>query len=106
MSIYAVFVTGGKQYRVNEGDRLRVERLEGEQGANVDFDKVLLVGEGADVKVGAPYVEGGSVSATITEHGRDKKIKIVKFRRRKQYMRTKGHRQGYTELKVTGISPG
>ena len=102
--MYAVFVTGGKQYRVREGDTLKVERLPAEAGASVDFDRVLMVGEGESVKVGSPYVEGGKVSATVRSHGRHRKIKVVKFKRRKGYMRTQGHRQDYTELEVTAIA--
>lgn len=104
--MYAVIQTGGKQYRVVEGERLRVERLESEQGANVDFDQVLMVGEGADVTVGAPFVEGGKVCATVMAHGRGDKVKIVKFKRRKHYLRTQGHRQHYTDIQVTAISAG
>lgn len=104
--MYAVIVTGGKQYRVREGDKIKIERLAADQGASVDFDKVLMVGEGESVKVGAPYVEGGKVSATVTSHGRHRKIKVVKFRRRKGYMRTQGHRQDYTEIEVDSIAGG
>ncbi len=102
--MYAVIVTGGKQYRVREGDTIKVERLPAEAGASVDFDRVLMVGEGESVKVGAPYVEGGKVSATVKSHGRHPKIKVVKFKRRKGYMRTQGHRQDYTEVEVTAIA--
>ena len=102
--MYAVIATGGKQYRVAEGDVVRVEKLEGEPGAAVEFDKVLLVGEGADVKVGAPYVAGSKVTGTVQTHGKGDKIVIVKFRRRKHYMRQGTHRQQYTEVKITGIS--
>jgi large subunit ribosomal protein L21 len=102
--MYAVIATGGKQYRVAEGDVIRVEKLSAEAGSSVDFDKVLLVGEGDSVKVGAPYVDGGKVSATVTAHGRGKKIEIVKFRRRKHHRKQMGHRQDYTEVQITGIS--
>jgi large subunit ribosomal protein L21 len=104
--MYAVFATGGKQYRVKEGDTVRVEKVLGEEGASVDFDRVLLVGEGEDVQVGTPYLEGGKVSATVTAHGRGKKVRIIKFRRRKHHMKRQGHRQAFTELKITGISAG
>jgi large subunit ribosomal protein L21 len=104
--MYAVIQTGGKQYRVAEGDTLRVEKLGAETGASVDLDKVLLVADGDNVKVGAPYVEGGKVSATVKAHGRGKKVKIVKFKRRKQHLKRQGHRQWYTELEITGISAG
>jgi large subunit ribosomal protein L21 len=102
--MYAVISTGGKQYRVSEGSVLRIEKLEAEEGSNVEFDQVLLVGQGADVKVGAPLVAGAKVVATVQSHGKGDKVRIVKFRRRKHYLRQKGHRQPYTEVKVTGIS--
>ena len=104
--MYAVIQTGGKQYRVSEGDTLRVEKLGAEEGASVDLDKVLMVANGDDVKVGTPYVEGGKVTATVRTHGRGKKVKIVKFKRRKQHLKRQGHRQWYTELEITGISAG
>jgi len=101
--MFAVIQTGGKQYRVAQGDRLRVEKLQGDVGAAVTFDKVLLVG-GESVKVGNPLVSGAKVSAEIVAQGRDKKIIVFKFRRRKNYRRKQGHRQPYTELKITGVS--
>jgi len=101
--MYAVIETGGKQYKVAEGQRLRVEKLKAAEGDKVELDKVLLVANGEDVKVGTPYVAGGKVSATVTAHGRGEKIKIVKFRRRKHHKKTQGHRQAYTELEITGI---
>jgi len=104
--MYAVIQTGGKQYRVSEGDVLRVEKIGAEEGAEMELDKVLMIADGDNVKVGAPYVEGGKVSATVRSHGRGKKVKIVKFRRRKQYLKRQGHRQSYTELQITGISAG
>lgn len=104
--MYAVFATGGKQYRVKQGDTVRVEKVLAEEGASVDFDQVLMIGEGADVKVGAPYLDGGKVSAMVTAHGRGKKVQIIKFRRRKHHMKRQGHRQAFTELKITGISAG
>ena len=104
--MYAVIITGGKQYRVSEGDTLKVEQLAAEQGATVTFDKVLMAGVGADVKVGAPYLAGGKVTATVKAHGRHDKIRIIKFRRRKHHMKQQGHRQNYTELQITGISAG
>jgi large subunit ribosomal protein L21 len=102
--MYAVLKTGGKQYRASQGDRLRVERLTAEVGDEVEFDQILLVGEGADVKVGSPLVKGGKVAAKVTAQGRSKKIEIVKFRRRKHYKRQAGHRQHYTEVEITSIS--
>jgi large subunit ribosomal protein L21 len=104
--MYAVIATGGKQYRVEKGSVLRVELLTAEPGATVNFDQVLLVGTGPDVKVGAPLVSGASVAATIERHGKGDKVSIVKFRRRKHYLRMKGHRQPFTEIKVTDISAG
>ncbi len=104
--MYAVIQTGGKQYRVAEGDTLRVEKLAADPGAAIELDKVLMLAEGDDVKVGKPYVESGKVTATVKAHGRSKKVKIVKFKRRKQYLKRQGHRQWYTELEVTGISAG
>ena len=104
--MYAVIQTGGKQYRVAEGDVLRVEKLAADEGAGVELDKVLMVADGDDIKVGTPYVEGGRVTATVQSHGRGGKVKIVKFRRRKHHLKRQGHRQWYTELKITGISAG
>jgi large subunit ribosomal protein L21 len=102
--MYAVIATGGKQYRVSAGTVVRVEKLDAEAGATVEFDKVLVVGEGVDVAIGAPYVAGARVTATVQSHGKGDKVRIVKFRRRKHYLRQKGHRQQDTEIKVTGIS--
>ncbi len=104
--MYAVIQTGGKQYRVAPGDVVKVELLKAEEGSSVDLDKVLMVAEGDEVKIGAPYVEGGKVTATVKSHGRAKKVKILKFRRRKHHMKRQGHRQWYTELEITGISAG
>lgn len=101
--MYAVISTGGKQYRVSEGAVLRVEKLDAEAGANVEFDKLLLVGEGDQVKVGAPFLSGGKVIATVQGHGKGEKKTIVKFRRRKHYLRQGTHRQPYTEIKITSI---
>ena len=102
--MYAVFRTGGKQYRASKGDRLRVERLAGNEGDAVEFDQVLLVGEGAKVKVGNPLVSGSKVKAKVTAQGKGKKVDVVKFKRRKNYHRLKGHRQLFTEIEVTGIT--
>ncbi|MDH3419169.1 MAG: 50S ribosomal protein L21 [Gammaproteobacteria bacterium] len=104
--MYAVFKTGGKQYRASKGDRLRVERLEAEEGATVEFDQVLLVGEGTNVKLGSPLVSGSKVKAEVTSQGRARKIKVLKFKRRKNYMRVKGHRQHFTEVEITSITGG
>lgn len=104
--MYAVIKTGGKQYRVAEGDVLRVEKLDVAEGGSVDFDQVLMVGSGDDVKVGAPVVTGSTVSAEVVRHGQGDKVIGVKFRRRKNYRRTFGHRQRFTEIKITGIRAG
>ena len=101
--MYAVIKTGGKQYRVSEGQTLRVEKLPGSAGEKVTFSEVLLVG-GDTPKIGRPLVAGASVAAEITGQDRGKKIVVFKFRRRKNYRRKSGHRQPYTELKITGIS--
>ena len=102
--MYAVFQSGGKQHRVSEGQTVRLEKLEVATGEAVQFDKVLLVANGEEVAVGAPYVEGGKVTAEVVAHGRGKKIKIVKFRRRKHSRKQAGHRQWFTEVKITGIN--
>jgi len=102
--MYAVIKTGGKQYRVSEGDTLRLEKLDSDAGETIEFDQVLAVGEGADLKIGTPFVKGGKVTATVKEQGRAKKVEIIKFRRRKHHMKRMGHRQSYTELEITGIS--
>lgn len=102
--MYAVIATGGKQYRVSEGSVLRVEKLAAEVGANVEFDKVLLAGNGDQVKVGSPFLEGSKVVATVQSHGKSDKKTVVKFRRRKHYLRQGSHRQPYTEIKITSIS--
>jgi large subunit ribosomal protein L21 len=104
--MYAVIATGGKQYRVSEGSVLRIEKLDAEPGANVEFDQVLLVGQGDQIKVGAPFLGGGKVVATVQSHGQGDKVRIVKFRRRKHYLRQGNHRQKYTEVKVTSIVGG
>ncbi|GAB3528014.1 50S ribosomal protein L21 [Photobacterium sanctipauli] len=102
--MYAVFQSGGKQHRVSEGQTLRLEKLDAETGASVEFDSVLLVANGEEVTVGAPFVAGGKVTAEVVTHGRGDKVKIVKFRRRKHSRKQAGHRQWFTEVKITGIS--
>lgn len=104
--MHAVIRTGGKQYRVAEGDVLRVEKLEAESGSKIELDEVLMVADGDKVEVGSPLVAGGKVTAEVQGHGRGDKINVIKFKRRKKYRRKYGHRQDYTELKVTGISAG
>ncbi|WP_163577704.1 50S ribosomal protein L21 [Halomonas faecis] len=102
--MYAVIKSGGKQYRVQEGQTLKLEKIEVPTGESIDFDEVLLVGGVDDVKVGAPLVEGAKVSAEVVSHGRGEKVRIIKFRRRKHHMKRQGHRQWFTEVKITGIS--
>ena len=104
--MYAVVKTGGKQYRVSEGDRLKVETIQAEAGSDVTLDEVLMVGSGESVNVGAPLVANASVSAKVLSHGRGDKVKIIKFRRRKHHRKQAGHRQNYTELQITGINAG
>ena len=102
--MYAVISTGGKQYKLAKGDVCRIEKLDAEEGASVDLDKVLLIADGDNINIGAPYVDGGKVTATIKSHGRAKKVEIMKFKRRKHHQKRTGHRQYYTEIEVTGIS--
>lgn len=102
--MFAVIVSGGKQYRVQEGQTLKLEKLTAEAGSSVEFDRVLLVSDGDDVKVGTPVVEGAKVAAEVVGHGRGEKVNIIKFRRRKHHMKRQGHRQWFTEVKITGIS--
>jgi large subunit ribosomal protein L21 len=101
--MYAVIKTGGKQYRVANGETLKVETLVADVGSTVSFDQVLLVGEGESVKVGAPTVAGGVVKAEVVAHGRGDKIRIIKHRRRKHYHKEQGHRQNFTQVKITEI---
>jgi large subunit ribosomal protein L21 len=102
--MYAVIMTGGKQYRVSQGDKVRVEKLDAAEGDSVELDKVLMVVDGDDIKIGAPVLDGGKVTAQVKAHGRGDKVEIIKFRRRKHHMKRQGHRQAYTELEITGIS--
>ena len=104
--MYAVIESGGKQHRVIEGEVLKLEKLEVATGETLSFDKVLLVGSGSEVKVGSPYVVGSSVSAEVLKHDRHDKIRVIKFRRRKHYKRETGHRQWFTEVKITAINAG
>jgi large subunit ribosomal protein L21 len=101
--MYAVFRSGGKQYRASKGERLKLEKLDAEEGAKVSFDEVLLVGNGKDIKVGSPLLAGSSVSATVLKQGKSKKVTVVKFRRRQNYLRQHTHRQFFTEVEITGI---
>jgi large subunit ribosomal protein L21 len=102
--MYAVIKTGGKQYRVSAGDKLKVEKLAVDVGAEVTLAQVLALGEGESVKVGAPLVAGAAVKATVLQHGLGDKVTIFKMRRRKHYKKSQGHRQPYTEIEITGIS--
>jgi len=102
--MYAVFVSGGKQHRVAQGDVVKLELLDAEPGSAIEFDQVLLVANGDDVKIGAPVVDGGKVTGEVVTHGRGEKIRIIKFRRRKHHRKQMGHRQYFTEVKITGIS--
>jgi large subunit ribosomal protein L21 len=102
--MYAVIKTGGKQYRVSAGEKLKVESLPAEVGSEVTLDQVLMVGEGESVKVGSPLLAGASVKATVLAHGRGEKVQIFKMRRRKHYRKSQGHRQNYTEIQIATIS--
>jgi large subunit ribosomal protein L21 len=104
--MYAIIKSGGKQYKVQSGEQLRVEALDGDVGAKVSFGEVLLVGAGDSVKVGAPLVAGAKVNATVVAHGRGEKVKIFKLRRRKHYQKSQGHRQSYTEVRIDDIVQG
>ncbi len=101
--MYAVIATGGKQYRVTEGETLKVEKIIGEEGSDVELDQVLMVANGDKIQVGSPELDKGLVSAKIKAHGRGKKVDIVKFRRRKHHRKQMGHRQSFTEIEITKI---
>ncbi len=102
--MFAVFESGGKQHRVREGDVVRLEKLEQPVGESIAFDRVMMIGEGDDVVIGAPFVQGGKVTAEVVDQGKADKVTVIKFKRRKNYHRKHGHRQLYTEVRVTGIS--
>ena len=102
--MYAVIKTGGKQYRVVAGEKLKVEQIPADVGSQITIDQVFMVGEGESVKIGTPVVTGASVTATVVSHGRHDKVKIFKMRRRKHYQKHQGHRQNYTELRIEAIS--
>ncbi|MES1998655.1 MAG: 50S ribosomal protein L21 [Pseudomonadota bacterium] len=102
--MYAVIKTGGKQYRVVAGEKLKVEQITADVGSEIVLDQVFMVAEGDNIKVGAPLVDGAKVTATIISHGRGEKIRIFKMRRRKHYQKRMGHRQNYTEIQISGIS--
>lgn len=102
--MYAVVSTGGKQYKLAQGEVLRVEKLDAEEGASVELDKVLMIADGDKVNIGTPLVKGGKVSVVVKSHGRGKKVTIMKFKRRKHHQKCTSHRQSYTEIEVTGIA--
>ena len=102
--MYAVFRSGGKQYRASKGDRLKLEKLDADEGTTLRFEEVLLVGDGSDVKVGSPLVAGGAVDATVVKQGKSGKVSVTKFRRRQNYLRQHTHRQFFTEVEITAIS--
>lgn len=102
--MYAVIKSGGKQYRVKQGDTIKVEKIEAEAGSDVRIEDVLLVADGDQIDIGTPLVAGASVTATVKSHGRGPKIRVIKFKRRKHYRRQMGHRQAFTELSITAIS--
>jgi large subunit ribosomal protein L21 len=102
--MYAVIRTGGKQYKVSQGDKIKVETLPGDAGAEVVLDQVLMVSDGAKLTLGTPLVAGGKVTARVLRHGRADKVRIIKFRRRKHHMKRQGHRQNFTEIEITGIA--
>ncbi len=101
--MYAIIEAGGKQYRIKEGEKLRVEKLSAKPGDIVELNKVLTIGEGDNIRIGMPYLTGAKVTATVNSNGRSNKIKIIKFHRRKHYRRQMGHRQPYTEIKINDI---
>ena len=102
--MYAVIESGGKQHRIVEGELLKVEKIEAETGSLIDFDRVLMGGEGESIKLGTPIVKGAKVSAEVMQHGRGDKVTIIKFKRRKHHMKRQGHRQWFTEIKITAIN--
>jgi large subunit ribosomal protein L21 len=102
--MYAVIKTGGKQYRVSAGEKIKVEQIPADVGAEISLDQVLMVGEGETVKIGSPVVSGATVTAKVISHGRHPKVKIFKMRRRKHYQKHQGHRQNYTELEISVIN--
>ena len=102
--MYAIIKTGGKQYRVSKGEKLKLEKLDAEIGKKVVFNEVLSVGEGADLKIGTPYIKDAKVEAKVLDEGKSKKIEVIKFKRRKNYKRNFGHRQHYSLVEITNIS--
>ena len=104
--MYAVFRTGGKQYRASKGERLKLEKIDAEEGASISFDEVLLVGEGSDVKLGSPLIAGMAVDARVMAQGKTRKVNVVKFKRRHNYLRQHTHRQFFTEVEIIDIRSG
>jgi len=102
--MYAIIETGGKQYRVVEGDLVTVEKLNVAEGESLDLPRVLMLADGDSVQIGKPYLDGAKVTAEVAAHGRHAKVRILKFKRRKQHLKRQGHRQSFTQLKITGIS--
>lgn len=102
--MFAVFVSGGKQHRVSEGDLVSLEKLDGDVGTEIVFDQVMMVSDGDAVNVGQPFVSGGTVTGEVVAQERAKKVHIIKFKRRKDYLRRQGHRQYQTRVRITGIS--
>ena len=102
--MYAVVTTGGKQYRVSAGEKIKVEQLPAEVGSEVLLDKVLLIADGENLTMGAPLVQGASVKVKVLAHGRGEKVRIFKMRRRKHYRKSQGHRQNFTEIEILGIA--
>lgn len=102
--MFAVFESGGKQHRVVEGEVVRLERLDGEPGDTIVFNRVLMIAEGDDIAIGEPLVAGGQVTGEVVDQGRGKKIRVIKFKRRKNYLRKKGHRQAFTDVRITAIN--
>lgn len=102
--MYAVIISGGKQYPVKEGDSIRVEKLAVDAGSSIEFDKVLMIADGDNIRIGDPYLSGCVVKAEVVQHGRGDKIRIIKMKRRKHHMKRMGHRQWFTEIKITGIA--
>lgn len=102
--MYAVIKTGGKQYRIEAGEKLKIEQITADVGAAIVLDQVFMLADGSDVKIGSPLVDGATVTATVLSHGRHDKVRIFKMRRRKHYQKHQGHRQNYTEIRIDGIS--
>jgi large subunit ribosomal protein L21 len=104
--MYAVFRSGGKQYRGKEGDKIKLEKINADEGSSVQFDEVMILGEGDNIKIGTPYIPKTSVTAKITKQGKSKKVPVVKFKRRKNYLRQGTHRQFFTEIEIVSIGSG